>query len=46
MLDGVASLRESGEFIATSEQKKLPADYREENSSVEGFIKECLEFTG
>lgn len=45
MLDGVASLRETGEFIATSEQKKLLADYREENSSVEGFIKECLEFT-
>lgn len=44
MLDGADSLRTSGAFVNTIEQKATLVEYREENSSVEGFIGECLEF--
>jgi len=44
MLDGVDSFIEMGNFIRTQEQTQLLAEYRQENSSVEGFIGECLEF--
>lgn len=43
MLEGIRSLREEKGFIASKEQKKLLEEYRQENSSVEGFIIECLE---
>lgn len=44
MLDGADSLRKRKAFISTKEQKDLLIEYREENSSVEGFIGECLVF--
>lgn len=42
MLDGIRLLREGGGFITTKEQTKMLKEYREENSSVEGFVSECL----
>lgn len=44
MLDGAMSLRTDKKFMATAEQRDSLLEYREENSSVEGFIGECLEF--
>ncbi len=44
MLDGAKSLKEMKNFVRTEEQTKILAEYRQENSSVEGFVKECLEF--
>jgi len=44
MLDGAKSLREEKKFTVTKEQQNSLIEYREENSSVEGFIGECLEF--
>lgn len=44
MLEGAISLKEKGTFIVTQEQRNLLKEYREENSSVEGFIAECLVF--
>ena len=44
MLDGVDSLRQQKKFTETTEQKDALLEYREENSSVEGFIGECLTF--
>lgn len=44
MLEGTRSLFDMGNFIKTQEQTKLLSDYRQENSSVEGFIGDCLEF--
>ena len=44
MLEGIATLRDGKGFMVTKEQRKMLAEYREENSSVEGFIHECLEF--
>lgn len=43
MLDGAASLRKDKGFVVTTEQTESLLEYREENSSVEGFIGECLE---
>jgi phage/plasmid-associated DNA primase len=43
MLAGVETLREEKGFYVSKEQKKLLEEYRQENSSVEGFIVECLE---
>jgi len=43
MLAGVQTLREEKGFYVSKEQKKLLEEYRQENSSVEGFIVECLE---
>jgi putative DNA primase/helicase len=43
-MDGAKSLKEDGAFIKTEEQTKLLAEYREENSAVEAFLVECLEF--
>jgi len=42
MLDGANSLKEMGKFIITREQVKLLEEYREENSSVEGFLSQCV----
>ena len=44
MLDGAMKLREMGKFIVTEEQTRLLKEYREENSSVEGFMGECVDF--
>ena len=45
MLDGAKLLAEAGNFVITKEQTQMLAEYRQENSSVEGFIAECLSFT-
>lgn len=44
MLDGALKLKDMGNFIITNEQIELLSEYRQENSSVEGFIGECIEF--
>jgi putative DNA primase/helicase len=44
MLEGVKILKEKKNFIITKEQTSLLSEYRQENSSVEGFIGECLVF--
>jgi P4 family phage/plasmid primase-like protien len=44
MLDGVKSLHETHKFVVTKEQEELLREYRQENSAVEGFIAECLDF--
>jgi P4 family phage/plasmid primase-like protien len=44
MLDGAKSLKEMKNFVKTAEQTAILAEYRQENSSVEGFIADCLEF--
>ena len=44
MLDGVEKLSNNRGFIITNEQIRMLDEYRQENSSVEGFIAECLEF--
>lgn len=43
MLDGAKDLNDNGKFIITQEQTNMLSEYRQENSSVEGFIAECLE---
>ena len=45
MLIGLDSLRGMGKFIITREQMRMLSEYRQENSSVEGFIAECLEIS-
>jgi putative DNA primase/helicase len=42
MIEGAIDLKEMDNFIVTEEQTRMLAEYREENSSVEGFIKECI----
>jgi putative DNA primase/helicase len=44
MLEGYRSLAAAGGFARTVEQQQALAEYREENSSVDGFIGERLEF--
>ncbi len=44
MLEGYRSLAKEGRFMDTEEQSITLAEYREENSSVDGFIAECLIF--
>jgi putative DNA primase/helicase len=44
MLEGAKILREKKGFIVTNEQKEALGEYRQENSSVEGFIADCLDF--
>lgn len=44
MIEGAMSLREQKGFFITTEQQVALLEYREENSSVEGFIGECLLF--
>ncbi len=43
MLEGAKNLSESEGFVVTQEQVAMLAEYREENSSVEGFMSECVE---
>ena len=45
MLEGVKNLHEMKNFIATKEQTALLREYRQENSAVEAFIADCLDFT-
>lgn len=42
MVEGAISLAEDGKFVETKEQKRLLDEYREENSSVEGFLSQCI----
>jgi len=42
MLLGLDNLRKQKKFTVTQEQLESLVEYREENSSVEGFIGECL----
>jgi P4 family phage/plasmid primase-like protien len=42
MIEGAIDLKANGNFVVTEEQTRMLAEYREENSSVEGFIKECI----
>lgn len=44
MLEGYRSLMKEKKFVVTREQLVSLAEYREENSSVDGFIGEALEF--
>ena len=44
MLAGARDLHERQGFVITKEQIKMLSEYRQENSSVEGFIGECLTF--
>lgn len=44
MLDGADDLAKNKGFVITEEQTRMLDEYRQENSSVEGFIAECLEF--
>jgi len=43
MIEGANDLAENGKFVITEEQVEILAEYRQENSSVEGFIAECVE---
>ncbi len=45
MIDGIKKLNKTKKFTVTREQQNALVEYREENSSVEGFIGECLVFT-
>lgn len=45
MIEGLEKLKKAKQFTVTVEQKVALLEYREENSSVEGFIGECLNFT-
>jgi P4 family phage/plasmid primase-like protien len=42
MIDGANDLAKSGKFVTTEEQTRLLNEYREENSSVEGFLSQCI----
>ncbi len=42
-LIGLRNLEKQKEFTDTEERREVIQDYREENSSVEGFISDCIE---
>jgi len=44
MLDGANMLNEMKSFVSTKEQIALLREYRQENSAVEAFIEDCLDF--
>lgn len=44
MIEGYKILNKDRKFVVTREQKATLLEYREENSSVEGFIGECLTY--
>ena len=44
MLQGYRALEKDRKFIVTREQEISLSEYREENSSVDGFIASCLSF--
>jgi P4 family phage/plasmid primase-like protien len=43
MIEGANDLSEKKNFIITNEQTRMMNEYREENSSVEGFLSQCIE---
>lgn len=48
MIEGAIDLANDKKFIITNEQTRMLDEYREENSSVEGFLSQCVvlnEFT-
>jgi P4 family phage/plasmid primase-like protien len=48
MIDGAINLADEKRFVTTKEQIRMLDEYREENSSVEGFLSQCVvlnEFT-
>jgi P4 family phage/plasmid primase-like protien len=48
MIEGAIDLANDKKFITTQEQIRMMDEYREENSSVEGFLSQCIalnEFT-
>jgi len=42
MIEGAIKLAENKKFIITQEQIQMLDEYREENSSVEGFLSQCV----
>lgn len=44
MIAGAIDLSDKGNFIITNEQTQMLNEYREENSSVEGFLAQCVIF--
>jgi len=42
MIEGAKLLADDGEFVLTKEQIAMMDEYREENSSVEGFLSQCV----
>ena len=45
MIKGANDLAYDKRFVITEEQTKMLDEYREENSSVEGFLSECIRIT-
>lgn len=45
MIDGAIDLADDKQFVVTSEQIRMLDEYREENSSVEGFLSQCVVVT-
>jgi len=43
MIEGACDLAESKNFVITQEQTNILNEYRAENSSVEGFLSQCIE---
>lgn len=43
MIEGAIDLAEDGNFVITEEQTRMLNEYRQENSSVEGFLSQCIE---
>lgn len=44
MIKGAQLLKEAGNFTITQDQRDTLTEYRKENSSVDAFVAECLEF--
>lgn len=42
MVEGAIDLKENEGFVVTEEQTRMLNEYREENSSVEGFLSRCI----
>ena len=42
MVEGAIDLADNKKFVTTKEQTKMLDEYREENSSVEGFLSQCV----
>jgi P4 family phage/plasmid primase-like protien len=42
MVDGAIDLSNDKKFVTTNEQIRMLDEYREENSSVEGFLSQCV----
>ena len=46
MIEGAIDLADNKGFVITKEQTKMLDEYREENSSVEGFLSQCIVLDG